>query len=58
MLLLAMTFVLFAALGWRRAARRGGTRGDRIQYALAHAIPATLAMLAIQTIALRLGLFL
>ncbi|MEM9145923.1 MAG: hypothetical protein AAGC57_06960 [Pseudomonadota bacterium] len=57
MLLLAVTFAAFAALGWRRAALRKGNRADRIQFALAHAIPATLAMLVLQTIALRLGLF-
>ncbi|MCB2117220.1 MAG: hypothetical protein KDE00_13210 [Rhodobacteraceae bacterium] len=27
-----------AAFGWYRAARRGGSRFDRIQYALVHAI--------------------
>jgi hypothetical protein len=55
MLLLSITFLGFAALGWWRATRRGGTLADRVQYALAHAIPATLAMLALQILALRLG---
>lgn len=27
-----------AILGWVRAARRGGNRADKMQYALAHAI--------------------
>lgn len=56
MLLLAATFAVFAAIGWRRAARRGGTRADRVQFALAHAIPALLAMLALQIVVTRLGL--
>lgn len=56
MLLLAIVTLGFAAFGWHRAAKRGGTRADRIQYALAHAIPALLAALALQIIAIRLGL--
>ena len=28
-----------AAMGWRRAAKRGGNRADCIQYAAAHGIP-------------------
>ena len=30
--------LLGAAIGWYRASTRGGTRFDRIQYALVHAI--------------------
>ena len=55
MVLLAITFVVFAAIGWIRAARRGGSTADRVQFALAHAIPATLAMLALQILVLRVG---
>lgn len=55
MALLAITFLAMAWLGWRRAAKRGGARADKIQHALAHAIPATLFMLLFQTIALRIG---
>jgi hypothetical protein len=40
-------FVLGCLLGWVRAARRGGGIADRIQYALAHGIPAGLAALAV-----------
>lgn len=54
-MLLVLTFIAFGALGWVRAARRGGTIGDRVQFALAHAIPATLAMLALQILAVRMG---
>ena len=55
-MLLAVTFVAFAVIGWRRAAKRGGHTGDRVQYALAHAIPATLLMLLLQILAARVGL--
>ncbi len=55
MALLAITFLAMAWLGWARAAKRGGTRSDKIQHALAHAIPATLGMLLLQIVALRLG---
>lgn len=37
--------LLGAAVGWWRAARRGGNRADKIQYALSHAI--LLAILAV-----------
>ena len=57
MALLILTFLGAGLLGWVRAGRRGGTTGDRVQYALAHAIPAVLAMLALQILAARLGLF-
>jgi hypothetical protein len=30
--------ILGAAIGWMRAARRGGNRADKVHYALAHAI--------------------
>lgn len=39
-------FVLGCLIGWVRAARRGGSIPDRIQYALAHGIPAGLVTLA------------
>lgn len=41
-----IVFALGCALGWVRAARRGGTIPDRVQYALAHGIPAALVALA------------
>jgi hypothetical protein len=49
-----VAFVLGCALGWFRAARRGGGTPDRIQYALAHGIPAALITLAAITIYARL----
>ncbi|WP_168217430.1 hypothetical protein [Paracoccus liaowanqingii] len=30
--------IVGAALGWRRAAKLGGTRSDRVQYAVAFAL--------------------
>ena len=44
-MLVLVAFVLGCALGWVRAARRGGGIPDRIQYALAHGIPAALITL-------------
>ena len=54
-MLVWIAFVLGCALGWMRAARRGGATPDRIQYALAHGIPAGLVALAAVTIAARMG---
>jgi hypothetical protein len=54
-MLLIATFLAFAVLGWVRAARRGGTLADRVQFALAHAIPATLVALALVILAARMG---
>ena len=42
-------------IGWRRAARRGGARADKIQYALAHAIPAFLVTLIALVLASNMG---
>lgn len=47
--------VLAGALGWRRAAKRGGTTADRWQYAAAHGIPAFLVVLILMTLANKLG---
>ena len=49
-------FVLGCLVGWLRAARRGGTTADRLQYALAHGIPAGLAAVVLVTLGIRLGL--
>ena len=54
-MVILVVFVLGCALGWYRAARRGGTTPDRIQYALAHGIPAGLAALIAVTFAARMG---
>jgi hypothetical protein len=48
-------FVLGGALGWLRAARREGTVPDRIQYALAHGIPAGLLALIAAVISANMG---
>jgi hypothetical protein len=54
-MLVGIAFVLGFGLGWYRAARRGGGVPDRIQYALAHGIPAGLATLIALTLAARMG---
>ena len=54
-MLVLLAFVLGGALGWVRAARRGGGIPDRIQYALAHGIPAGLGALIALTLAARMG---
>lgn len=54
-MLVLIAFGLGCTLGWMRAARRGGTTPDRIQYALAHGIPAALVVLVAVTIAARMG---
>lgn len=54
-MILVLAFALGAALGWRRAAQRGGDRLDRLQYAAAHGIAFTIAALALQILAQRTG---
>ena len=49
--------VLFGALGWYRASRRGGATGDKLQYAAAHGLPAFLIGMIGMTIAGRMGWF-
>ena len=44
-----------AAIGWLRAAKRGGTTADRLQYAAAHGMAAFLATLIAMTAAGHLG---
>jgi hypothetical protein len=53
-MLVLVAFILGCALGWVRAARRGGTTPDKIQYALAHGIPIGLVTLALVTVYARL----
>jgi hypothetical protein len=55
-MLLPIAFALGALLGWQRAARRGGDRRDRLQYAAAHGILFLLLTLAALVAAGRLGL--
>lgn len=54
MIILA-AFLLGCAVGWFRAARRGGTTADRVQFALAHGIPAALLGLVIVIVAVQTG---
>jgi hypothetical protein len=54
-MLVLTAFILGCALGWYRAARRGGTLAQRIQYALAHGIPTGLAAMILVVIAMRVG---
>ena len=54
-------FPLIAALvgfgfGWVRAARRGGTTGDKVQYGLGHAFAFGLAALAIAALLFQMGM--
>ena len=44
-----------AAMGWRRAAKRGGNRADCIQYAAAHGIAIFLIVMVFMTIAGSMG---
>ena len=54
----SLTLMVLAGIwGWMRAARRGGTRADRWQFAAAHGIPAFLLGLILMTIAAHLGYF-
>ncbi len=48
-------FLIAAAVGWRRASARGGTTADKVQYALAHGIPAFLFGLLLMLFVVRLG---
>ena len=55
-MLLALAFALGMAVGWQRAARRGGDRLDKLQYGTAHGIAFALAALALSVLAQRTGL--
>ncbi len=37
-MIFVVAILIGALIGWRRAARRGGNRMDKLQYAAAHAI--------------------
>ncbi|GIX12798.1 MAG: hypothetical protein KatS3mg118_0757 [Paracoccaceae bacterium] len=54
-MILAAAFALGFALGWWRAAARGGNRLDRLQYGAAHGIALALAALALVLILERLA---
>ena len=55
MLILAVAAAAFM-LGWLRAARRGGRLADKLQYGVAHMIPAVLVTLLLSGLAWRFGL--
>lgn len=44
-----------AAMGWMRAARRGGGTADKAQYAAAHGVPAFLFTMILMVAAANLG---
>lgn len=50
-----LLFAIFAVIGWRRAGRRGGTTADKLQYAMAHGIPAFLVGLIVMVAAANFG---
>ncbi|MEO1490704.1 MAG: hypothetical protein AAFV19_00945 [Pseudomonadota bacterium] len=47
---------IFGAIGWMRAARRGGTQADKLQYALAHGFAAFVVGMVGMTVAGHMGL--
>lgn len=55
-MIVAVLFVAGLVLGWTRAARRGGNTADRVQFALAHGIPAALVGIIGSVLVWRLGL--
>ncbi len=48
-------FILGAAIGWMRAAKAGGNRADKLQYAAAHALALTVAGLFLTIFLSRMG---
>lgn len=54
-MIILLAFIAGFAIGWWRAAKRSGTTADRVQYALAHGIPAAIAGLIVVIIAARMG---
>ena len=57
MIVVALSALGFAVLGWVRATRFGGNTADKIQYAVVHATAAALVTMLIQIVAGHLGLF-
>lgn len=56
-MLALIALIIGFAVGWMRAARRGGDTADRVQYAIAHAIGFALVGLLVSIVIVRLGLF-
>ncbi len=57
MIVALILFAIFALIGWRRAERRGGKTADKLQYAMAHGIPAFLVGLILVVAGLNFGWF-
>ena len=55
MVVALILFAIFAVIGWRRAERRGGTVADKLQYAMAHGIPAFLVGMVVMVAAANFG---
>ena len=55
-MLLVAAFALGALVGWRRAARHGGDRLDRLQYGAVHGIVFTLVAVVLTLVLGRAGL--
>jgi UPF0716 family protein affecting phage T7 exclusion len=55
MVVALILFAIFAMIGWRRADRRGGTTADKMQYAMAHGIPAFLIGMIVMVLAASWG---
>ena len=55
-MIVLLSFLGFAGVGWMRATRRGGNLADRIQYAIVHGTAAALVAMLLITIAGHLGL--
>lgn len=55
MVVALILFAIFAMIGWRRAERRGGKTADKLQFAMAHGIPAFLAGMIFMVAAATLG---
>jgi hypothetical protein len=54
-MLLPIAFALGVLVGWRRAARRGGDRLDKLQYGAVHGIVFALLALALMVLGGRTG---
>lgn len=53
-MIILVAFLLGLGIGWWRASRRGGALSDKVQYALAHGIPAAIVGLVITIIGFNL----
>jgi len=51
----AIFFVIAFAIGWLRAVRRNGTLADKLQWGVAHGIPAGIVGLVIALLLARTG---